>query len=105
MWLKSFLLMSSCLYFYVGRFRDTRTVPESTIEQVMVTTIHQTLCDKDSFLSTLKNNIETILIHENDTTLAEYNEPLVRRLIEKITIFEGKFTLEFKSGVTVDVEA
>ena len=132
--------MSSCMYFYIGHIRDARTAPESTIEQVMATAINQTLRDKNSFLSTLKNNIENILIHENDTTLAdidnrleelqteilklvssktlggrtikritdmgdflkgqsialtEYNEPLVRRLIEKITFFEGKFTVEF----------
>jgi hypothetical protein len=29
--------------------------------------------------------------------------PLVRRLIEKVTIYEDKFTVEFKSGLTVDV--
>jgi site-specific DNA recombinase len=32
-----------------------------------------------------------------------YNEPLVRRLIEKVTVYEGKFTVEFKSVVMVDV--
>ncbi|MDD4496081.1 MAG: DNA recombinase [Eubacteriales bacterium] len=137
-----------------------------------VTAINQTLCDKDSFFSILKNNIENVLIHENDTTLAEidrrleelqtelvklanskseydkvgdeiyrlrdekqkvqldiigrdelkkriddmgnflkgqhtaiteYDEQLVRRLIEKVTIFEDRFTVEFKSGVMVDV--
>ena len=155
-----------------GQFCDARTVLESTIEQLLVTAINQTLCDKDSFLSILKNNIENVLIHENDTTLAdidkrleelqselvklanskaeydkvgdeiyrlrdekqkvrldiigrdelknrisdmggflkeqptaitEYNESLVRRLIEKVTVYEDKFTVEFKSGVTVDV--
>jgi len=30
-------------------------------------------------------------------------EPLVRQLIEKLTVYEDKFTVEFKSGVTVDV--
>lgn len=39
------------------------------------------------------------------TTLTEYDESLVRKLIEKITIFEEKFTVEFKSGVTVEVDA
>ncbi len=29
---------------------------------------------------------------------------MVRRLIEKVTVYEDKFTAEFKSGVTVDVE-
>ncbi len=35
--------------------------------------------------------------------LAEYDEQLVRRLIEKVTIYENKFTVEFKSGLTIDV--
>ena len=155
-----------------GQFCDARTVLESTIEQVLITAINQTLCDKDSFLSILKDNIETVLSHENDTALAdidkrlgelqvelvklanskaeydkvgdeiyrlrdekqivqldiigrdelkkriddmgdfikgqptaliEYNEALIRRLIEKITVYEDKFTVEFKSGVSVDV--
>jgi site-specific DNA recombinase len=155
-----------------GLFCDARTVLESTIEQVLVTAINQALCDKDSFLVTLKNNIETVISRENDTTLAyidkrleglqtelvklanskaeydkvgdeiyrlrdekqkvqldiigrdelkkriddmgnflkgqptaitEYDEQLVRRLIEKVTVYEDKFTVEFKSGVTVDV--
>jgi len=38
------------------------------------------------------------------TAMTEYNEALVRRLIEKVTVYEDKFTVEFKSGVTVDVE-
>jgi hypothetical protein len=156
-----------------GLFCDARTVLESTIEQVLITAINQTLCDKDAFLTTLQKNIETVLCHENDTTLAgidkrleelqtqllmlasskadyedvadeiyrlreqkqkaqvesagrdelrkriddmrtflreqptvitNYDEQLVRRLIEKVTVYEGKFTVEFKSGVTVDVE-
>jgi site-specific DNA recombinase len=29
--------------------------------------------------------------------------PLVRRLVEKVTIYEDKFIVEFKSSVTVDV--
>ncbi|MFZ5645385.1 MAG: integrase [Bacillota bacterium] len=39
------------------------------------------------------------------TVITEYDEQLVRRLIEKVTIFEDRFTVEFKFGVTVDVEA
>ena len=156
-----------------GQFCDARTVQESQIEQVLINAINQTLCNKDSFLATLQNNIETVLFHKNDTCLAdidkrlaelqselvnlasskgdyekvgneiyrlrdekqkalmesanrdelkkrisdmsiflreqptaltEYDEPLIRRLIEKVTVYEDKFTVEFKSGVTVDVE-
>lgn len=155
-----------------GLFCDARTVLESTIEQVLVTAINQALCDKDTFLSTLRDNIATVINRENDQTLAdidkrleelqmellklassnadyekvgdeiyrlrdqkqelqvenasrdelkkrmadmstflkkqtaaltEYDEQLVRRLIEKVTLYEDKFTVEFKSGVTVDV--
>jgi len=43
-------------------------------------------------------------LREQPTALTEYDEPLVRRLIEKVTVYEDKFTVEFKSGVTVDVE-
>jgi site-specific DNA recombinase len=148
-------------------------VPESAIEQVMVNAINKALCDKDTFLTTLKNNIATVLNCENEKTLTdidnqleelqtqllklassktdyedvtdeiyrlreekqkaqlgnagrdeqrkriadmsaflleqptaitEYDEALIRRLIEKVTIFVDKFTVEFKSGVTVDVD-
>jgi len=43
-------------------------------------------------------------LKKQSTALAEYDEKLVRRLIEKVSIHEDKFTVEFKSGVTVDVE-
>ncbi|MEA5144020.1 MAG: integrase [Oscillibacter sp.] len=42
-------------------------------------------------------------LREQPTDLTQYGEPLVRRLIEKVTVYEDKFTVEFKSGVTVDV--
>jgi site-specific DNA recombinase len=155
-----------------GLFCDARTVPESQIEQVLVKAINQTLCDRDTFLTTLQNNIETVLSHGNDqvladidkrlkelqaellklatsnadyekvgneiyhlreekqklqlesagrdeqkkrisdmgtflreqpTALTEYDESLIRRLIEKVTVYEDKFTVEFKSGLTVDI--
>jgi DNA invertase Pin-like site-specific DNA recombinase len=37
------------------------------------------------------------------TELAEFDETLAKRLIQKITVYEDKFTVEFKSGVTVGV--
>lgn len=35
--------------------------------------------------------------------IEEYDENLVRRMVEKITVYEEKFTIEFKSGMSVDV--
>ena len=43
-------------------------------------------------------------LKEQPTAIAEYDEQLVRRLIDKVIVYENKFTVEFKSGVTVDVE-
>jgi site-specific DNA recombinase len=44
-------------------------------------------------------------IHQQPTTITEFDETLVKRLITKITIFEAHFTIDFKSGVTIDIEA
>lgn len=43
-------------------------------------------------------------LQEQPAVIAKYDELLVRRLIEKVTVYEDKFAVEFKSGVTVDVE-
>lgn len=53
----------------------------------------------------LKKHIDDMgdFLKGQPTAIAEYDELLVRRLIEKVTVFEDKFTVEFKSGITVDV--
>ncbi|WP_223376524.1 hypothetical protein [Schnuerera sp. xch1] len=45
----------------------------------------------------------TGFLNEQFCELEEYDEQLVRRLIEKVTVFDDKFTVEFKSGVEIDV--
>ena len=42
-------------------------------------------------------------LKKQSIALTEYDEQLVRRLIEKVTVYEEKFTVEFKSGVAVDI--
>ena len=42
-------------------------------------------------------------LKKQSTALSKYDEQLVRRLIEKVTVYEDKFTVEFKSGLKVDV--
>lgn len=37
------------------------------------------------------------------TKLENYNELLVRRLVEKIIVFDDKFEVAFKSGIKIDV--
>ena len=42
-------------------------------------------------------------LNEQPTLLEEYDEQLVKKLIEKITVYEDKLTVEFKSGTMIDV--
>jgi len=46
----------------------------------------------------------TEFLNEQSYELEEYDEQLVRRLIEKITVFEEKLTVEFKSGIELDIQ-
>lgn len=41
---------------------------------------------------------------EQTEQIEEYDESLVRRMVEKVTVYEEKFSVEFKSGTSVDVE-
>ena len=38
------------------------------------------------------------------TDITEFDETLVKRLIAKITVFEDRFTVDFKSGLTIDIK-
>ena len=43
------------------------------------------------------------VIAEIGGKVEEYEEVLVRKLIERITVYDGYFTVEFKSGIVIDV--
>lgn len=44
-------------------------------------------------------------LDEQTEAITEYSDDLVRRLIEKITVFDEMLVLEFKSGLEIQVEA
>ena len=44
-------------------------------------------------------------IKKQATNITEFDEALVSRHIAKITVFEDHFTVDFKSGITIDIEA
>lgn len=44
-------------------------------------------------------------IRQQPTTITDFDETLVKRLITKITVFEDHFTIDFKSGVTIEIKA
>ena len=44
-------------------------------------------------------------IAQQKTEITEFDEALVKKLIERITVFADHFTVEFKSGLTIEIEA
>ena len=48
------------------------------------------------------NEMQDFMESQTDR-ISEYDEQLVRKMIEKITIYDEKFVIEFKSGTTLDV--
>ena len=46
----------------------------------------------------------TDFLNEQSYELEEYDEQLVRRLIEKVTVHDDRIEVEFKSGISIDVE-
>jgi len=73
----------------IHRLRDQKQ--KLQLENVNREELKKRIADMSAFLK------------EQPTDITEYDEQLIRRLIEKVTIYEDKFTVEFKSGLTVDV--
>lgn len=46
-----------------------------------------------------------VFLDEQTEAITEYSEAMVRRLIAKITVYDEKLTVEFKSGLEIDVDA
>ncbi len=46
----------------------------------------------------------TEFLDEQPSELEEYDEQLVRRLIEKVTVFEEKLMVEFKSSEEIEIK-
>ena len=53
----------------------------------------------------LKERIQSLsdFLDSQEEAVTEYSEELVRRLIEKITVYDDRLAVEFKSGLTIDV--
>jgi site-specific DNA recombinase len=43
-------------------------------------------------------------LREQPTEITEFSEQLVRRLIEKVTVYEDEFAVGFRSGMSVVVD-
>ena len=73
--------------------QSTKSKNQSKPEEEIIMSKKRSIGDLISFLD------------EQTEAVTEYSEPLARRLIEKITVYDEKLVVEFKSGLTVEVEA
>lgn len=52
-----------------------------------------------------KRNAEmSIFLRKQPTVIKEYDEKLVRRLIDKVTVYKDRFEVVFRSGVMIEAE-
>ena len=65
----------------------------------------QNLMTKSAEREALKQRMAEMkeFLNEQIGKIEEYDESLVRRILEKVTIYDSYFTMEFKSGVSVDI--
>jgi hypothetical protein len=61
---------------------------------------------KDAEQEMLKKRIEEMrqFLQIQSSRVTEYDEQMVRRLIEKITFFDDKLIFEFKSGMSIELK-
>ena len=68
---------------------------------------HQDLMTTAAKQQELQERLEDLdnFLDEQTEAITEYREALVRRLIEKITVYDEKLVVEFRSGLQIEVEA
>ncbi|WP_029502394.1 recombinase family protein [Lachnoclostridium phytofermentans] len=74
----------------IDRLRELKQ--DAMVENAVREGLKQRMAEMKQFLAEQTDEIE------------EYDEALVRRMIEKITVHEDRFTVEFKSGTSINVE-
>ena len=50
------------------------------------------------------SELHDFITQNPQTELTEFDEALVKRLLQKVSIYDDHYTVEFKSGVSIDVE-
>jgi hypothetical protein len=60
---------------------------------------------EDANSASLRQQLETIedFLNEQQEAVTEYDEMLVRKLIDKVTVYDDHLAFEFKSGIEMDV--
>ena len=102
----------------------SRTFKEDLLQEVTVKAFNRILTDSDGFLRQIQENIAKAIIAADtmnpdgiqarldelqdfigsqQSEITEFDEILVRKLIQQITVYDDQFTVRFKSGLKVDI--
>ena len=86
---------------------DKETIKRIEEEILALQEERKALLIKESDNRELQDRIEGMIrfLDEQPAEIEEYSEDLARQLIKKVTVYDRKMTVEFKSGFTVDVDA
>ena len=85
----------------MGLFRESNNPIVSTLDGSA--SVWDFIVSKDEQMRLIQDLQD--FIKSQPTTITEFDETLVKRLITKITVFEDHFTVAFKSGVIIEIEA
>ena len=67
---------------------------------------HPTEHQEDANRAAMKQRLDELeaFLDEHQEPVTDYDEGLVRRLIERITVYDGRLVFEFKSGLETEVQ-
>ena len=87
--------------------RDEEKVKQISEEITVLQDERQNILTESALKQDYRERMEDMVAFLNGQTEAvtEYSETLTRRLIEKITVYDDMMTVEFKSGLEIDIEA
>lgn len=90
----------------LGAGKDQTKIDEIGEAIITLREKRQTLMTEAAMRKEVKDRIEDLarFLDEQVEAVTEYSDVLVRRLIEKITVFDEMILVEFKSGLEIEVD-
>ena len=87
--------------------KDQNKIDEIAEAIMTLRETRQSILTEAAMKKDVQDRIEDLatFLDEQVEAVTEYSDALVRRLIERITVYDEKLIVEFKSGLEVEVEA
>ena len=87
--------------------KDQNKIDEIAEAIMTLRETRQSILTEAAMKKDVQDRIEDLatFLDEQVEAVTEYSDALVRRLIERITVYDEKLIIEFKSGLEVEVEA